>query len=98
MRLDWLEIGKFKNLQDFEIDFDEGELSTVLIGENGTGKDTLARAIHSGGPRAEKAFVPLSCCAIAVQLFESDLFGHVRGAFTDAKEDRIGKLQVAYGG
>lgn len=73
--------------------------STVLItGENGTGKDLVARAIHSGGRRAEKAFMPLSCCAIAVQLFESELFGHVKGAFTDAHEDRIGKLQVADGG
>lgn len=70
--------------------------STVLItGESGTGKDLLAHAIHSGGPRAEQAFVPLSCCAIPVQLVESELFGHEKGAFTGADKARAGKLQVA---
>ncbi len=73
--------------------------STVLItGENGTGKDILARAIHSGGPRAERAFVPLCCSAIPSQLVESELFGYEKGAFTGADERRIGKLQVADGG
>jgi len=70
--------------------------STVLItGESGTGKDMLARAIHFGGSRAKKAFVAISCCAIPSQLFESELFGHEKGAFTSASERRIGKMQVA---
>lgn len=70
--------------------------STVLItGESGTGKDVLARAIHSGGKRAEKPFIPLSCCAIPEQLFESELFGHERGAFTGADQRRVGKIQIA---
>jgi DNA-binding NtrC family response regulator len=73
--------------------------STVLItGETGTGKDVLARAIHYGSRRARKPFVPLSCCAIPPNLVESELFGHVRGAFTGATENRVGKMQVADGG
>lgn len=73
--------------------------STVLItGESGTGKDMIARAIHFGGQRAAKPFVPISCCAIPPQLVESELFGHEKGAFTGADEKRIGKMQVADGG
>ena len=70
--------------------------STVLItGESGTGKDVLARAIHSGGKRAEKPFIQVSCCAIPEQLFESELFGHEKGAFTGADQSRVGKIQIA---
>ena len=70
--------------------------SVVLItGESGTGKDMLARAIHMGGKRAEKAFVPLNCCAIPPQLLESELFGYEKGAFTGADKSRIGKMKVA---
>ena len=73
--------------------------STVLVGgETGTGKDVLARAIHFGGPRGKQPFVPLSCCAIPANLVESELFGHVKGAFTGAIESRVGKMQVADGG
>jgi len=73
--------------------------SNVLItGESGTGKDLIARAIHSGGKRTAHAYVPLSCCAIPAQLFESELFGHEKGAFTGATERRIGKMKVADAG
>lgn len=70
--------------------------STVLItGESGTGKDLLARAIHGAGKRAAEPFVAVSCCAIPAPLVESELFGHEKGAFTDAREKRVGKIQVA---
>lgn len=73
--------------------------STVLItGETGTGKDVLARAIHFGSARAKRAFVPLCCSAIPDSLVESELFGHVRGAFTGAVDNRLGKMQIADGG
>lgn len=73
--------------------------SAVLItGESGTGKDLVARSIHSGGKRAEHAYVPLSCCAIPGQLVESELFGYEKGAFTGADRSRVGKLKVADGG
>ncbi|MEK7795303.1 MAG: sigma-54 dependent transcriptional regulator [Candidatus Hydrogenedentota bacterium] len=73
--------------------------STVLItGESGTGKDVVARAIHTGGLRKNKPFVALSCCAIPANLVESELFGYTKGAFTGADQTRIGKLQVADGG
>ena len=73
--------------------------STVLItGETGTGKDVVARAVHFGGKRKAKPFVPLSCCAIPANLVESELFGLTKGAFTGATENRVGKMQVADGG
>jgi Nif-specific regulatory protein len=73
--------------------------ATVLVqGETGTGKELLARIIHSNSPRRERAFVAVNCGALQDTLLESELFGHVRGAYTGAVSDREGRFQLADGG
>jgi transcriptional regulator with PAS, ATPase and Fis domain len=73
--------------------------STVMIsGETGTGKEMLARFIHSQSPRAGKPFIPVDCTAFSEALFESQLFGHVKGAFTGAHRDALGFIRAADGG
>jgi two-component system response regulator HupR/HoxA len=74
------------------------DLPILVTGESGTGKELLARAIHYASPRCDRAFVTENCSALPDQLLESELFGHKRGAYTGAYEDRIGLFQQADGG
>ena len=76
----------------------QSDTSVVLLGETGTGKDLLAEGIHLASPRRERPFVVVDCASIVPELVESELFGHVRGAFTDAVQDRAGAFQAADGG
>jgi two-component system nitrogen regulation response regulator NtrX len=70
----------------------------LIAGDNGVGKELVARAIHSGSPRASKPFVEVNCAAIPSELIESELFGHMKGSFTGAFADRAGKFEQADGG
>lgn len=74
------------------------DANVLLLGENGTGKELIARAIHRHSARSAEVFVSVDMGAMPEGLFESELFGHVKGAFTDAKEDRTGRFEIASGG
>ncbi|MBC6489882.1 sigma-54-dependent transcriptional regulator [Flavihumibacter stibioxidans] len=74
------------------------DANILVLGENGTGKDLIAKAIHQHSLRSAKPFVKVDVGALTDSLFESELFGHVKGAFTDAREERIGRFEAASGG
>ena len=74
------------------------DATVLILGETGTGKELIAKAIHNLSNRKENAFITVNCAALPVQLIESELFGHEKGSFTGAIEKRIGKFEVANGG
>jgi len=73
-------------------------VGVLILGESGVGKEMIARAIHTKSDRADKPLVKVNCASIPGELFESEFFGHVKGAFTGAHQDRVGRLQLAHGG
>jgi len=75
-----------------------GDAKVLITGESGVGKDVIARAIHAQSARANRRFVAINCAAIAESLLEAELFGHVRGSFTGAYRDRVGRLESAHQG
>jgi DNA-binding NtrC family response regulator len=94
-------IGKSEKMREiFSIVRQTSDLAAnvLILGESGTGKEMVARAIHHHSSRAEGPFIPLNCAAVPDTLLESELFGYLRGAFTDARKDRRGLFQEASGG
>lgn len=90
---------KVRQILEAEKQITSGELPSILInGETGTGKELLARALHFDGTRKDKPFIEINCASLPNNLLESELFGHEKGAFTDAKESRVGLAEAADGG
>jgi DNA-binding NtrC family response regulator len=92
-------VGKSSALQEVFVRLEkliqDGQVTVLIRGESGTGKELIARAVHFNGPRKNKPFVAVNCAAIPETLLESELFGHERGAFTDAIKTKIGKFEQA---
>lgn len=94
-------IGESEAMQDIFLKIEKiapTDANILILGENGTGKDLIAKAIHQQSLRANKPFVKVDVGALTESLFESELFGHKKGAFTDAREDRVGRFEAANGG
>jgi len=90
--------GKFKRVLDFAKRAAVSHSNILILGESGVGKEMLAHFIHKSSLRANKAFVPVNCSALAGNILESELFGHVKGAYTGAHENRTGLIESAHGG
>ena len=94
-------VGKSHKMQEIFHLLDElinTDTAVLITGETGTGKELIAKALHYGGGRAAKPLVTVNCSALPENLLESELFGHVKGAFTGAQKDRVGRFQAAHGG
>jgi PAS domain S-box-containing protein len=94
-------IGKSKKMKELYAlleDLTESSTTVLITGESGTGKELVANALHRGGARAQKPFVKVNCSALSDFLLESELFGHVKGAFTGALKDKLGRFEMADGG
>jgi PAS domain S-box-containing protein len=94
-------IGKSDKMQEVYAlleDLLESDTTVLITGESGTGKEMVADALHYGGYRARKPFVKVNCSALTDSLLESELFGHVKGAFTGALQDKLGRFEIADGG
>lgn len=94
-------IGKSKAIQHIFSVIDKvaaTDANILILGENGTGKDLFARLVHQKSKRSKEVFIAVDMGSVSDSLFESELFGHQKGAFTDAKENRIGKIEAAHGG
>ena len=89
---------KMRKIFDLVTHVSDLAVNVLIVGESGTGKEMIARAIHQTSARAARSFIPINCAAIPETLLESELFGYVRGAFTDARKDRRGLFQAASGG
>ncbi len=89
---------KMKRIYDMVARVAKSDSTVLLQGESGTGKELIARAIHFNSSRAKKPFITVNCSAIPENLMESELFGHVKGAFTGADKDKVGKFEAAEGG
>lgn len=90
--------GQVQNLMNLIRKVAIGQSAVLLRGESGTGKELLARAVHEHSSRACKPFIKVHCAALSPSLLESELFGHVKGAFTNAIRDKIGRFEAAHGG
>ncbi len=98
-QIQWIgESRKMRDLKSTIARVAHTELAVLLLGENGTGKDVAAQSIHYLSPRRDQVLVAVNCAALTESLLESELFGHEKGAFTDAHEPRAGKFELANGG
>lgn len=94
----WGESPTMKDLYKTVQKISKTDTNILLVGENGTGKDLIAREIHRLSSKADEAFVKVDMGSLSETIFESEMFGHVKGAFTDAKEDRMGRFELANNG